>query len=102
MDLAVDEQGLWALWADTDNAYRLYASKIDVYSNAIIDTRGLTTGKSMCVIHLQWNLSHFSADTKSGAEECSRYIFFVFVTSIEGTPLFTGKGHFFWVPKGTP
>ena len=102
MDLAVDEQGLWALWADTDNAYRLYASKIDVYSNAIIDTRALTTGKSMCVIHLQWNLSHFSADTKSGAEECSRYIFFVFVNSIEGTPLFTGKRHFFWVPKGTP
>ena len=24
---------------------------------------------------------------------------FVFVTSIEGTPLFRGKGHFFWVPK---
>ena len=73
MDLAVDEQGLWALWADTDNAYRLYASKIDVYSNAIIDTRALTTGKSMCVIHLQWNLSHFSVDTKSGAEECSHF-----------------------------
>ena len=36
MDLAVDEQGLWALWGDTDNARRLYASKIDVYSNAII------------------------------------------------------------------
>ena len=48
MDLAVDEQGLWALWADTDNAYRLYASKIDVYTNAIIDTRALATGKSMC------------------------------------------------------
>ena len=56
MDLAVDEQGLWALWADTDNSYRLYASKIDVYSNAIIDTRALTTGKSMCVIYLQWYL----------------------------------------------
>ena len=52
MDLAVDEQGLWALWADTDNAYRLYASKIDVYSNAIIHTRALTTGTSICVIHL--------------------------------------------------
>ena len=24
---------------------------------------------------------------------------FVSVTSIEGTPLFRGKGHFFWVPK---
>ena len=52
MDLAVDEQGLWALWGDTDNARRLYASKIDVYSNAIIYTRALTTGTSICVIHL--------------------------------------------------
>ena len=52
MDLAVDEQGLLALWGDTDNARRLYASKIDVYSNAIIHTRALTTGTSICVIHL--------------------------------------------------
>ena len=52
MDLAVDEQGLWALWGDTDNARRLYASKIDVYSNAIIHTRALTTGTSISVIHL--------------------------------------------------
>ena len=88
MDLAVDEQGLWALWADTDNSYRLFASKIDVYRNVIIDTRALTTGKSMCVIHLLCNLSHFSADTKSGAEECSHFLCL--------------KGHFFWVPKGTP
>ena len=28
-------------------------------------------------------------------------IIFVFATSIEGTPLFRGKGHFFWV-LGTP
>ena len=27
------------------------------------------------------------------------HIIFVFVTSIEGTPLFRGWGHFFWVPK---
>ena len=52
MDLAVDEQGLWALWGDTDNARRLYASKIDVYSNAIIYTRALTTVTSICVIHI--------------------------------------------------
>ena len=52
MDLAVDEQGLWALWGDADNAYRLHASKIDVYSNAIIYTRPLTTGNNSCAIHL--------------------------------------------------
>ena len=27
------------------------------------------------------------------------HMIFVFVTSIEGTPLFRGKRHFFWVPK---
>ena len=110
MDLAVDEQGLWALWADTDNSYRLYASKIDVYSNNIIDTRALTTGNSMCVIYLQSgtsNLGHlYSRDTTfQGTQNLvskNVHIIFVFVTSIEGTPLFTGKGHFFWVPKGTP
>ena len=52
MDLAVDEQGLWALWGDADNAYRLHASKIDVYSNAIIYTHPLTTGNNGCAIHL--------------------------------------------------
>ena len=51
MDLAVDEQGLWALWGDADNAYRLHASKIDVYSNAIIYTRALTTGNNSWAIH---------------------------------------------------
>ena len=50
MDLAVDDQGLWVLWGDTDNACRLYASKIDVYRNTIIHTRALTTGESMCAI----------------------------------------------------
>ena len=52
MDLAVDEQGLWALWGDADNAYRLYASKIDVHSNTIIYTRALTTGNNSRAIHL--------------------------------------------------
>ena len=45
MDLAVDEQGLWALWGDSDNSYRLYAQKIDVVKNAVTDTFTLTTGK---------------------------------------------------------
>ena len=32
-------------------------------------------------------------------EKINVHIIFVFVTSNEGTPLFRGKGHFFWVPK---
>ena len=47
MDLAVDEQGLWALWGDTDNSYRLYAYKIDVYQNAVTHSWTLATGKSL-------------------------------------------------------
>ena len=33
--------------------------------------------------------------------ECQKnvHITYLFVTSIEGTPLFRGKEHFFWVPK---
>ena len=45
MDLAVDEQGLWALWGDNGNSYRLYASKIDVRKNAVTHTWSLSTGK---------------------------------------------------------
>ena len=45
MDLAVDEQGLWALWGSTANNGKLYASKIDVYKNVITHTWTLTTGK---------------------------------------------------------
>ena len=45
MDLAVDEQGLWALWGSTGNSGKLYASKIDVYNNFIVNTWRLNTGK---------------------------------------------------------
>ena len=44
MDLAVDEQGLWVLWGSTGNSYRLYASKIDVRRNTVIQTWSLRTG----------------------------------------------------------
>ena len=44
MDLAVDEQGLWALWGSTGNNKKLYASKIDVYENVKTDTWALDTG----------------------------------------------------------
>ena len=45
MDLAVDEQGLWLLWASTGNSGKLYASKIDVFKNVITQTWTLHTGK---------------------------------------------------------
>ena len=47
MDLAVDEQGLWLLWASTGNSGKLYASKIDVYKNVITRTWTLDTGKQI-------------------------------------------------------
>ena len=45
VDLAVDEQGLWALWGDRDNSYRLYAYKIKIKKNAVTHTYGLSTGR---------------------------------------------------------
>ena len=45
MDLAVDEQGLWALWGSTANSGKLYAHKIDVYKNVITHTWALNTAK---------------------------------------------------------
>ena len=45
VDLAVDEQGLWALWGYNGNSYRLIASKIDVYKNNVIQQWNLGTGK---------------------------------------------------------
>lgn len=45
VDLAVDEQGLWALWGDADNSFRLYAQMIDVYQNVVTHTWALATGK---------------------------------------------------------
>jgi len=45
MDLAVDEQGLWALFGSTGNSKRLYASKIDVSRNTVTHTWSLSTGK---------------------------------------------------------
>ena len=50
---------------------------------------------------LQWNLS-FETPQFRGHKIWSRknvHLIVVFVTSIEGTPLFRGKGHLFWVLK---
>ena len=35
VDLAVDEQGLWALWGYSSNSYRLRAQMIDVYRGTL-------------------------------------------------------------------
>ena len=50
---------------------------------------------------LQWNPS-FGTSPFRGHKIWSRkngHLIFVFVTSVEGTPLFRGKGHLFCVPK---
>jgi len=52
VDLAVDEQGLWVLWGDQDNSYRLYAYKIDVFRNVVTDTYTLATGKATIAYEL--------------------------------------------------
>ena len=44
MDLAVDEQGLWALWGKPRDSYQLQASRIDAYKNVIVQTWSLNTG----------------------------------------------------------
>ena len=41
----------------------------------------------------------YSGDRKFGSTKKYVNVILVSVTSIEGTPLFRRKGHFFWVPK---
>ena len=57
---------------------------------------------------LQWNPSFgtplfqehlHSEDTTWNLVPENVHIIFVSITSVEGTPLFRGKGHFFWVPR---
>ena len=43
MDLAVDEQGLWVLWGNSDDNLRLWASKID--NDVIVQSYRVSTGK---------------------------------------------------------
>lgn len=43
MDLAVDEQGLWALVGSSSSSYPLYAYKIDVVKNAVTHSWSLRT-----------------------------------------------------------
>ena len=56
MDLAVDEQGLWLLWASTGNSGKLYASKVDVYKNVISQTWTLNTGNHKINILIRLSL----------------------------------------------
>ena len=56
MDLAVDEQGLWLLWASTGNSGKLYASKIDVYKNVVTQTWTLNTGNHKINILIRLSL----------------------------------------------
>ena len=44
VDLAVDEQGLWALWGYSSNSYKLRAQMIDVYTGHLTHAWNLNTG----------------------------------------------------------
>ena len=44
VDLAVDEQGLWALWGYSSNSYRLRAQMIDVYRGTLTHAWHLSSG----------------------------------------------------------
>ena len=44
VDLAVDEQGLWALWGYSGNSYRLRAQMIDVYKGSLTNAWDLNSG----------------------------------------------------------
>ena len=50
---------------------------------------------------IEWNLSFGTPPFRRHKIYSQKNvpIIFVFVTSIERTPPFRGKGHFFWVPK---
>ena len=44
VDLAVDEQGLWALWGYSGNSNRLRAQMIDVFYGSKLQSWNLNTG----------------------------------------------------------
>ena len=44
VDLAVDEQGLWALWGYSENSNRLRAQMIDVFYGNTLKSWNLNTG----------------------------------------------------------
>ena len=44
VDLAVDEQGLWALWGYSGNSYKLRVQMIDVYTGYLSHVWHLNTG----------------------------------------------------------
>ncbi|XP_068756100.1 olfactomedin-like protein 2A [Montipora capricornis] len=81
VDLAVDEQGLWALWGDSDNSRRLYAQKIDVVKNVVtrsyaLSTEGMNTmGNAFVACGIIYTIDeynprettiNFAYDTKTG------------------------------------
>ena len=50
VDLAVDEQGLWALWGYSGNSNRLRAQVIDVYKGYLTQAWDLSTGIGLRLI----------------------------------------------------
>ena len=50
VDLAVDEQGLWALWGYSGNSNKLRAQMIDVYKGYLTQALDLSTGIGLRII----------------------------------------------------
>ena len=50
VDLAVDEQGLWALWGYSGNSYKLRARMIDVFYGSKLHAWNLNTGTTIFFI----------------------------------------------------
>ena len=58
VDLAVDEQGLWALWGYNGNSYRLRAQKIDVFYGYNTHGWNLGTGTTTTIEVLELNTKY--------------------------------------------
>ena len=56
VDLAVDEQGLWALWGYSSNSYKLRAQMIDVFYGNTLNSWNLNTGTTnFFLLQSSWN-----------------------------------------------
>ena len=63
VDLAVDEQGLWALWGYSSNSNKLRAQMIDVYKGILNHAWNLNTGTTYTLrapwakYKMPWNIN---------------------------------------------
>ena len=66
VDLAVDEQGLWALWGYSGNSNKLRAQMIDVFYGNTLHAWNLNTGTTNFFIteHLELNTKYHESETQ--------------------------------------